>query len=140
MRTLAAALRADLKQKLERLVTNLAEASGARATIRFHGDGNPPTVNDGPLTRAAVPSFERVYGQSNVLEVKPQMGAEDFALFAQAVPALYVKLGVRNAARGITAIIHTEEFDLDESMLPLAVRGMATAIWDELARRAAHRK
>ncbi len=137
LRTLDAAVRADLKQKLERLVTNVAEASGARAAIRFYDDGNPPTLNDGALARAAVPSFERVYGRPNVFEVKPQMGAEDFAHFAQAVPALYVKLGVRNAARGITAIIHTEEFDLDESMLPLAVRGMATAIWDELARRAA---
>ena len=137
MRTLDAALRADLKQKLERLVTNVAEAAGQRATLRFHGDGNPPTLNDGPLARAAVPSFERVYGRANVLEVQPQMGAEDFALFAQAVPALYVKLGVRNTARGITAMVHTEDFDLDESMLPLAVRGLATALWDELARRSA---
>ncbi len=137
LRTLDAAVRADLKQRLERLVTNVAEAFGARAAIRFYDDGNPPTVNDGALARAAVPSFERVYGRPNVLEVRPQMGAEDFAHFAEAVPALYVKLGVRNAARGITAIIHTEEFDLDESMLPLAVRGLATAIWDELARRAA---
>ncbi len=137
LRTLDAAVRADLKQRLERLVTNVAEASGARAAIRFYDDGNPPTLNDGALARAAVPSFERVYGKPNVLEVRPQMGAEDFAHFAEAVPALYVKLGVRNRERGITAIIHTEDFDLDESMLPLAVRGMATAIWDELARRAA---
>lgn len=140
MRTLDAALRADLKQKLERLVTNVAEAAGQRATIRFHGDGNPPTLNDGALARAAVPSFERVYGRANVLEVPPQMGAEDFAHFAEAVPALYVKLGVRNTARGITAMVHTEDFDLDEGMLPLAVRGLATALWDELARRSAAAK
>ncbi len=137
VRTFDAALRADLKQKLERLVTHVAEAAGARATIRFGDDGNPPTLNDAVLTRAALPSFERVYGPSNVLEVRPQMAAEDFAHFAERMPALYVKVGVRNRDRGITALMHTEDFDLDESMLPLAVRGLATAIWDELARRAA---
>ena len=83
------------------------------------GEGNPPTVNEPALTRASVPSLERVYGAARVTEVEPQMGAEDFAQFAERVPALYVKLGVRNEARGITAMIHTEDFDLDEAMLPL---------------------
>jgi amidohydrolase len=52
------------------------------------------------------------------------------------VPGLYVKLGVRNEARGITASIHTAEFDIDEAVLPLGVRAMATLVWDYLARAA----
>jgi amidohydrolase len=140
MRTLDARVRADMKERLARTVTHVAEAHGAVATLRFIGEGNPPTINDAALTRASVPSLERVYGAARVKEVAPQMGAEDFARFAERVPALYVKLGVRNEARGITAMIHTEDFDLDESILPLAVRAMATMVWDHLARGAASRR
>lgn len=45
-----------------------------------------------------------------------------------------LKLGVRNEARGINAAIHTAEFDIDEAVLPLAVRAMATLVWDYPAR------
>jgi amidohydrolase len=134
IRTLDAALRTDLKQRMARTVRGVAEAHGTQATLRFQDDGNPPTLNDAALTRAALSTFQRVYGADKVLEVAPQMGAEDFAQFAARVPALYVKMGVRNSARGITAMIHTEDFDLDEAVLPLGVRAMASVLWDHLAR------
>ena len=75
-----------------------------------------------------------MYGPEHTKEVAPQMGAEDFAQFAERVPGLYVKMGARNEARGITAMIHTEDFDIDEAVLPLGVRAMATLLWDYLAR------
>jgi amidohydrolase len=62
------------------------------------------------------------------------MGSEDFASFAERVPALYIKMGMRNEARGITAMIHTEDFDIDEGVLPLGVKAMSTLVWDYLAR------
>lgn len=69
------------------------------------GEGAPITVNDPALSRAALPALKRV----------------DF------------NLGVRNEAKGITAMIHTEDFDLDEAVLPLGVRGLAEALWDQLS-------
>jgi len=98
------------------------------------GGGNGATINEAALTHASVPSLERVYGRTRVREVKPQMGAEDFAWYAARVPGLYVKMGVRNEAKGITAMTHTEDFDIDEGVLPLGVRAMATVLWDALAR------
>ena len=62
-------------------------------------------MNDPALSRAALPALKRV----------------DF------------KLGVRNEAKGITVMIHTEDFDLDEAVLPLGVRGLAEALWDHLS-------
>jgi amidohydrolase len=134
IRTLDAGVRKELKERMARTVKGIAEAHGTTATLRFIGDGNPPTVNEAALTRASVASLERVYGKEHTLEVRPQMGAEDFALFAQKVPALYVKMGIRNEAKGITAQIHTPAFDIDEDVLPLGVRAMATLVWDYLAR------
>ena len=134
IRTLDDQVRREMKERMARAVKGVAEAHGTAATLRFIGEGNAPTLNEAALTRASVPSLERVYGPTRVLQVRPQMGAEDFASFAERVPALYVKMGVRNEARGITAMIHTEDFDVDEAVLPLGVRAMSTLLWDYLAR------
>jgi len=134
IRTLDAAVRKDVKERMARTVKGVAEANGTTATLRYDGDGNPPTINQEALTRASIPSLERVWGKTNVIEVKPQMGAEDFAQFAARIPALYVKMGIRNEARGIVAKMHTPDWDIDEAVLPLGVRTMATLVWDYLAR------
>jgi len=130
LRALDEAVRSDLKTRMERTVRGIGEANGQPAVLRFVGEGNPVTLNDPALTRAALPALRRVFGDPGVIEVVPQMGAEDFAHFAKRIPAAYFKLGVRNEARGITAMIHTEDFDIDEAVLPLGVRGLAEVIWD----------
>jgi amidohydrolase len=61
------------------------------------------------------------------------MGSEDFAAFAERVPAFYLRVGVRNEARGITAMTHTPEFDLDEAALPVAAHALARIVLDLLA-------
>jgi len=134
MRTLDARVRQELKDRIARVVAGVAEAHGTTASLRFVDAGVPPTRNEAAFTRASVPSLQRVYGPEHTREVAPQMGAEDFAEFAERVPALYVKMGVKNEERGITAMIHTEDFDIDEAVLPLGVRAVATLVFDHLAR------
>ena len=134
IRTLDPGVRREMTERIQRTVTGVATTHGLFASLRWVGDGNGATLNDAALTRASVPTLERVYGAARTREVRPQMGAEDFASFAERVPALYIKMGMRNEARGITAMIHTEDFDIDEGVLPLGVRAMATLVWDYLAR------
>ncbi|HET7290962.1 MAG TPA: amidohydrolase [Vicinamibacteria bacterium] len=134
MRTLDASVRKEMKERIARTVENVGEAHGLVARVRFDADGNSPTMNDAALTRASLPSLERVYGKANVREVEPQMGAEDFAALAERVPGLYYKFGIRNESKGIVAKMHTEDYDLDEAALPLAVRAMATLAFDYLLR------
>jgi amidohydrolase len=134
IRTLDAAVRRDMKERIQRTVTGVATTNGLTAALRWVGEGNLVTMNDVALTRASVPSLQRVYGAAQTREVAPQMGAEDFAALADRVPGLYIKMGVRSEARGITAMIHTEDFDIDEGVLPLGVKAMSTLVWDYLAR------
>jgi amidohydrolase len=134
IRTLDAAVRKDLKERMGRTVEGTAAAGGASARIRWVGEGNPTTVNDASLAGASVKALERATGPGRTIEVRPQMGAEDFAHYALRVPGFYVKLGVRNESKGITAMVHTEDFDMDESVLPLGVRAMANVIWEFLSR------
>jgi amidohydrolase len=133
VRTLDPKVRQDIRDRMQRTVKAVGEAHAAPATLRWVGEGNSATINEEALTRASLPSLQRVYG-SKARQVLPQMVAEDFASFAEKVPALYVKMGVRNEARGITAMIHTEDFDIDEAVLPLGVRAMSTLVWDYLER------
>jgi len=134
LRTLDADVRREMKERIQRTVTGVATTHGLTAALRWVGEGNLATMNDAGLTKASVPSLQRVYGLAQTKEVKPQMGAEDFAALADRVPGLYIKMGVRNEARGITAMIHTEDFDVDERVLPLGVKAMSTLVWDYLAR------
>jgi amidohydrolase len=53
------------------------------------------------------------------------------------VPGFYFFVGVANPAKGITAMIHTEHFDIDEAALGVGMRAMATAVADFLYRSSA---
>lgn len=135
IRTLDPEVRRELKLRMARTVKGVVEAHGTTATLRFHGDGNGPTLNDPLLMRESLPGLERVFGKANVVEVKPRMPAEDFSAYAERVPGVFLLLGAGNEAKGIAAVNHTESFDIDEAILPLGVRALATLVWDDLARR-----
>jgi len=133
LRTLDAEVRADVKSRMARTVKAVAEAQGTTATLSFLPEGNPPTVNDPGLARLAVPALERVFGRDGAFRQHPLMVAEDFPFFAQKAPTFYFILGTRNPARGIESMNHTARFDVDEAVLPLGVRALATLAWDFLA-------
>jgi amidohydrolase len=134
LRTLDSGVRADVKARMARTVKSIADANGTTASLRFISDGNAPTVNDPALARLAVPALERVFGREATLRQPPLMVAEDFPYFAQKAPTFYFLLGTRNAAKGIESVNHTAHFDVDEAVLPLGVRALATLAWDYLAR------
>lgn len=66
-----------------------------------------------------------------------RMAAEDFSYFQREVPGFFYFLGVGNPARGITAPLHTAEFDVDEEAIVIGVRVMSNVLLDHLERRAA---
>jgi amidohydrolase len=124
--------RKDLKERMTRVVSGVAGAYGAKGELRFAGEGLPVVMNDASLVRRLLPGLALALGRGHVVEVGPQMGSEDFGLYAQRVPAFYFRLGVRNEARGITAMVHTAQFDVDESALPVAVRALCSLVLSAL--------
>jgi len=58
-------------------------------------------------------------GAEFVKEATATMGGEDFAYFAEKVPANFVYLGIGNETKNTTAGLHTPNFKLDEDALPL---------------------
>lgn len=131
-------VRAELEARVRRIAGGVAAAYGAQADVEIVY-GYPPVVNDAELATA----FARIVaGQGiRVESLPPTMGAEDFAYFAQRVPGVLVRLGVRSERQGAVHPGHSADFRLDEAALPIGVRTLAAfarAVCDgRLARRAA---
>lgn len=122
-----------VKGKMDAIVKGITSSFGASYALKYE-EGAPVTFNDPALARASLPALEAVAGSGNLLTPPPQMGAEDFAYFQQRVPGFYFFVGVANPAKNITAMIHTEHFDIDEAALAVGMRAMATAVADYLYR------
>ncbi len=69
------------------------------------------------------------HGSSGLFQAIEELGirptAEDFAWYLQRVPGSFFRLGVANEARGITAGVHTAEFDVDEDCLAIGALALA---------------
>lgn len=135
LRTLAKDGPERVRGLMDRMLKGITEATGTTYALDWPV-GNPVTFNEESLAAASVPVLaEAVGGRARILAPPPQMGAEDFALYQQRMPGLFFFLGVGNTEKKITAMIHTEYFDMDETALPIGVRALAGATLDYLFRK-----
>lgn len=134
MRTLSEEVRARAIEMMRETLAGVTSAYGAKFEIEFDKP-NPVTYNDPKLVEEMLPTLRRVAGEANVITPKPQMGAEDFSYFQKVIPGFYYFLGVGNRAKGITAMIHTPEFDVDEESLVIGVKAMTSMVLDYLDRK-----
>jgi amidohydrolase len=104
----------------------IAESAGARAEVRIT-KMYPPTVNDEALTARMLPVLKRA-ADGQVADAPPSGATEDFSLFAQAAPGLYVFLGVtpRDQDPAKAAPNHNPKFFVDERALVVGTRTMAS--------------
>ena len=79
---------------VKRRVSGLAAAHRAPEPSVKVVESTPPTINTPSLVARVVPTLVESLGRSNVKEVEPVMGAEDFGLYAQGgVPTFMFRLG-----------------------------------------------
>jgi amidohydrolase len=112
---------------VHRVVEHTATAHNGRGEVDFV-IGAHAVRNHSQLTDYLTDVLGRSTGSTNVVPRNPQMGAEDFSAFSRRVPGCYFFLGVRNEDRGITHMIHTPRFDVDEACIPFAVEHMSDAL------------
>ena len=136
MRTLNEDVRKQAIAMIKQTLNGVTSVYGATFEIEF-GAGNPVTYNDPALVKATLPKLKQLLGEANVFEPRPQMGAEDFSLYQKVIPGFFYFLGVGNKAKGLTAMIHTPEFDVDEESLVIGVRVMSNVLLDYLDRQTA---
>ena len=130
-------MRLDLRRRVERTATHIAESAGAVAEVLVT-DGTPVTWNDPGLTSATIPSLQRVAHGFDA-NVTPMTPAEDFSKYQEKVPGVFFFLGVNPPGVDASAVApnHSPRFFVDESALVTGVRAMASVAADYLFRGAA---
>ncbi len=123
-RSLDPALRERLPAMLEHVVGGVTQAFGASYTLAYQL-GYPSTRNDPALLPTLEATVAELLGEGRLSRKPPSMGGEDFAFYAERVPGLIARLGVRNEARGLVHPLHHPRFDLDEDALPLGAAVLA---------------
>jgi amidohydrolase len=136
IRTLDESVRKRVPGLMNEILKGVTEANAATYDLRFIGPYSV-TYNDPKLVEETLPVMRRVVGENNLLQAPPEMGAEDFSEFAKVVPGFYYRLGVGNKAKGITAGVHTPDFDVDEESIVIGVKTMSNVLLDYLERHAA---
>jgi amidohydrolase len=114
-----AGVRASLEDRARRIVEGVAAAYGARGTLEVIY-GYPAVYNDPALAA----SFRSYMGRTSTIPVEspaPTMGGEDFAYFAERVPGLLIRHGIRSDAAGSVHPGHSPEFRVDEAALTFGI-------------------
>lgn len=112
-------LRAALHDRVERIVEGVARAYNVQADLRIVR-GYPPVINNETLAESAA-RYLREHTAARVVRSRQTMGGEDFAYFAQRVPGLQIRLGVRSENAGAIHPGHSPEFRIDEDALVVGV-------------------
>lgn len=137
IRTFDASVREEIHQRIRRTAEGLAATLGAAIEVTID-QGNPVTSNDPALARRMAATLEQVAGPGKVQEALPVTWAEDFAVYQQTVPGLFLFLGIRPPGVRLedAAPNHSPRFFVDESALRLGVRALSRLALDYLGQQA----
>ena len=135
IRTFDAGMREKIFADLRNVSEHVAAAHGATVDAQVpDSEGYPVTINDPALTARMLPSLQAVVGKENVYEPPPQMGSEDFSLFAQEVPAMFFFVGSTAKGTDLSTVAnnHSPQFLLDEEALDVGFRALMQVSLDYL--------
>jgi amidohydrolase len=125
IRTMNEEWRFELHDLLKDLVSGICQSMGGSAEIEVR-KGYPALINDDSLTIWARQKAIELLGEESVHDLDLRMTAEDFAYFAQQIPACFYRLGTSNSKKDLGAPLHTGKFDIDEEALSIGTSLMAT--------------
>lgn len=130
VRTYDPEVRDAVERRMDEIVAGITAAHGAHYVLDYDR-GTPATINDRELGAMMLPTLERVVGADNLVDLPPTMGGEDFAIFANAVPGFFYRLGT--VKPGTTSGgHHRPDFMADDASLPVGMRVMSNLLIDFL--------
>jgi amidohydrolase len=127
VRALTPDIQAQMESGITRICEGVAATFGVHIAVRY-SHGYPPTINAAAPSRIAREVAGVVVGDSGVrTDLKPSMGAEDFAYLARAVPGCYVWLGnghavgAEHGARS-GCMLHSPHYDFNDEIIETGIR------------------
>jgi amidohydrolase len=97
VRTLTAEVRELVEKRVREVVAGVAQMSGAKIDLDYQR-GYPVVVNHARQTDFATKVAKEIAGETNVEEMPPMMGAEDFAYMLEQRPGAFIFCGNGNSA------------------------------------------
>ena len=132
-------LRTYSTERREMMMRRVSELSGAvaagmngSAEVTWWPNGYPPLVNAPPLVDQRLPSLARAVGADNLRAGTPSMAGDDFAYFAQVVPAFYFWVGITRPGQDPRTAEpnHSPRFQVDEAGMLVGLRGLLHVVAD----------
>ncbi len=131
IRTLSDANREKIPSLIENIVKGITQSFGADYVFTYK-KGVPSVYNHPELAKIILPTLINLLGDNNVIQIKPQMVAEDFSYYCQKIPGFFFFLGVKNPDEEAIAPLHSPYFDPDERSLFLGIKIMSHLLLDSL--------
>lgn len=121
-RTYNPEFRMKIADGLRCIAENTAAAFGTTATLEYDYFANSLYNDDDELNEVVHDAVVKLYGEESLRDMPRVMGSEDFAFFADKVPAVFGFLGSRNEELGMTVANHNDHYTVNE---PILKRGAA---------------
>lgn len=95
---------------------------------------NPTVINNERLTGIAIKTLDHIYGNNTITPDYGQVPFfnDDFSYFQQKVPGVYFFLGGSNFEKGIIAMNHSPNFQVDEESIRTGVKCFSSLIIERL--------
>jgi amidohydrolase len=128
VRTQEAGLSATIEAAVRRMLDGMK--TGMRVEYDLDWKRVAPVLRQHPSTlQRVLRSATEVLGKENIVVMpQPSMGSEDFAWFAEKVPAAHLRIGSK--IDGLDTAIHKANYDCHELAIPTGVRVVARAALD----------
>jgi amidohydrolase len=124
-RTMHEKWRSDAHKRIKKMAELTARSLNAVCEVTILR-GYPMLFNDPDLTKKVRSAAVDFLGKSNVHDLPIRMTAEDFAFYAQKIPACFYRLGTSSAdGKRFRSPVHTPTFDVDESVFVTSAGLMA---------------
>lgn len=132
VRTLNPAVRAEMPDRIKRIVSHIAEGMRGTAKVEY-AFGTPPVLNDAALVSLVETAVANILGAQTVTYLETaSMGSEDFAFYLEKIPGVMLRLGTANANPASRLALHNPKLVFDETAIAPGIKAMCAVALEYL--------
>jgi amidohydrolase len=110
----------NIEKEIRLIANGIAESNGAKCEVGFFY-GYPATINDDAIMKIAEQTIDEKIGKEKRIEIKPNLGGEDFSYYLEKIPGVFIFVGAGNDTNAIYGH-HNPKFDIDEDSIIIGAK------------------
>ena len=127
-RTMNEEWREEAHHLIKKQATFIANGFGAKIEVNIV-KGYPYLENNIELTAKTKAKLDYYFDAENVVDLPIRMTGEDFAFYAQKIPATFIRVGVKNEKENIIYPVHNSKFDIDNLALRIGIETLLSIVY-----------